>query len=206
MQTGTLNRASRCMSRKVKGQAMTEFLMMGFVALIILFVAIQVAAIGREYMALGELNYQVARWATNSENNSITGSNSPQCTDVATLITGGSPLPFKNPPVTAPLATGYMGKIGWGSGHTVCGAPPPGGIGVAMACTAAPTPPNSPTGPPYNAAQCAVLRTAGTGVQITLTMDTSSILFLNLGGAGNPNFLGVPFPATLSVTHTMLTQ
>ena len=48
---------------------MTEFMFMSFVALIILFVAVQMAAIGREYMALGQLSYQVARWATNPENN-----------------------------------------------------------------------------------------------------------------------------------------
>jgi hypothetical protein len=202
MKTGTMNRESWSMSRFAKGQAMAEFLMMGFVALIILFVAIQMAAIGREYMALGQLDYQVARWATNPGNNTLKKANgqpqdSPQCGDVATLITGGSPPPYFNPPATAPLATGYMGKIGWGAGHTVCGAPPTGGIGVAMACLAAGG--NTVT-------SCAAQRPAGTAVQITLTMDTNSILFLNLGGSTNPNFLGIPFPKTLSVEHTMLTQ
>ncbi len=51
---------------------MTEFVFMAFVAFIILFVAIQMAALGREYMALGQLNYQVTRWATDPGNNSIT--------------------------------------------------------------------------------------------------------------------------------------
>jgi hypothetical protein len=45
--------------RTSKGQAMTEFIFMSFVAFVILFVAIQLAALGREYMALGQLNYQV---------------------------------------------------------------------------------------------------------------------------------------------------
>ena len=67
MKTGTINRAS-------KGQAMTEFVFMAFVALIVLFVAIQMAALGREYMALGQLNYQVTRWATGPGNNNIVGS------------------------------------------------------------------------------------------------------------------------------------
>ena len=50
---------------------MTEFMFMAFVAFIILFVAIQMAALGREAMALGELNYQVTRWATNPGNNNL---------------------------------------------------------------------------------------------------------------------------------------
>ena len=50
---------------------MTEFVFMAFVAFIILFVAIQMAALGREAMALGQLNYQVTRWATDPGNNSI---------------------------------------------------------------------------------------------------------------------------------------
>ena len=64
MKTGTIDRAS-------KGQAMTEFVFMAFVAFIVLFVAIQMAALGREYMALGQLNYQVTRWATDPGNNSL---------------------------------------------------------------------------------------------------------------------------------------
>ncbi len=127
MKTETINRAS-------KGQAMTEFVFMAFVAFIILFVAIQMAALGREYMALGQLNYQVTRWATNPGNNSIAGSNSPQCADVANLISGAGVSPYSN--VTT-VASGYMGKIGYGSGNTVCGNPPAGGIGVAMTCTVA---------------------------------------------------------------------
>jgi hypothetical protein len=188
------------MSGFAKAQAMAEFLMMGFVAMIILFVAIQMAAIGREYMALGELNYQVARWATNPWNNTLKKANgqpqdSPQCPDVATLITGGNVSPYLNPPTTAPVATGYMGKVA-GNGVS-CSKQPSGGIGVAMACL---------TAGGKTVASCAGVRPAGTAVQITLTMDTSSILFLNLGGSGNPNFLGIPFPKTLSVEHTMLTQ
>jgi hypothetical protein len=46
MKIDTTTRAIR--SRSGKGQAMTEFLMMGAVAMIILFVAIQMAALGRE--------------------------------------------------------------------------------------------------------------------------------------------------------------
>ncbi len=184
MKTGTINRASR-------GQAMTEFVLMALVAFIVLFVAIQLAALGREYMALGQLNYQVTRWATDPTNNSITGSNSPQCADVANLIKGASVAPYSN--VTA-VASGYMGKIGYN--NTVCGAPPAGGIGVTMTCTV-------PGG--TGTTSCAVQRPAGTGVQVVLTMDTRKAIFLSTSTT-NPNFLGIPFPKTLSSTQMMLTQ
>jgi hypothetical protein len=196
MKTGTVNCA-------YKGQAMTEFVFMAFVAFIVLFVAIQMAALGREAMALGQLGYQAARWATNPANNGLKDSSgnavvSPQCTDVANLISGASVSPYVAVSANSPLATGYMGKIGYGSGRTVCGSPPTRGIGVAMGCLQA----NSTATTP-----CAAQRGPGVAVQITLTMDTSGILFLNLDHSGsNPNFLGIPFPKTLSSTQTMLTQ
>jgi hypothetical protein len=52
---------------------------------------------------------------------------------------------------------------------------------------------------------CATQRSAGTGVQITLTMDTRSIIFLS-SSTINPSFFGIPLPKTLSSTQTMLTQ
>jgi hypothetical protein len=195
-----IDRTSRCVKKMARAQAMAEFIMMGFVAMIILFVAIQMAAIGREYMALGELNYQVTRWATNPTNNTLLDAKgnpvaSPQCSDVATLISGGSVSPYNGPPTNAPIATGYMGKIA--SLGVSCGGAVSSGISVAMVCMT----PGAST-----VTTCAGVRPAGTAVQITLTMGTSSILFLNLGSSTNPNFLGIPFPASLSVEHTMLTQ
>jgi hypothetical protein len=170
---------------------MTEFLIMGAIAMIVLFVAIQMAALGREAMALGQLNYQVSRWATKPGNNNIAGTNSPQCTDVQNLIHGDSVSPYAAAPT---LATGYMGKLA--NGGVQCGAPPAGGIGVTMTCTKAG---GSTT------TSCATQRAAGVGVQVTLTMDTSPVIFLSTSNT-NPNFLGVPFPKTLSCTQTMLTQ
>jgi hypothetical protein len=192
MKTGTINRAS-------KGQAMTEFVFMAFVAFIILFVAIQMAALGREYMALGQLSYQVTRWATDPGNNSLkdpnTGNavNSPQCTDVAKLIAGTTDKTFPYAPLSS-VASGYMGKIGFN--NTSCGAPPTGGIGVAMNCVAAGGTTSTP---------CAAQRPAGTGVQVVLTMDTRRAIFLSTSTT-NPNFLGIPFPKTMSSTQMMLTQ
>ena len=47
MKIDTINRASRSMGRFANGQAMTEFVFMSFVAFIVLFVAIQMASLGR---------------------------------------------------------------------------------------------------------------------------------------------------------------
>jgi hypothetical protein len=120
------------MGRSVKGQAMTEFIFMSFVAFIILFVAIQMAALGREYMALGQLNYQVARWATDPGNNSLKDSsgnavNSPQCSDVANIIAGQR---FAVQGVSAGFDTWerLIQQYVW--------APSRGGIGVAGNCVA----------------------------------------------------------------------
>jgi hypothetical protein len=192
MKTGTINRVS-------KGQAMTEFVFMAFVAFIVLFVAVQMAALGREYMALGQLSYQVTRWATDPGNNSIKDAsgnavNSPQCADVAKLIAGTTDKTFPYAPLTS-VATGYMGKIGYGAGRTVCGNPPAGGIGVAMTCVA--------TG--GGTTPCAAQRPPGTGVQVILTMNTSAVIFLSTSTT-NPNFLGIPFPRTLASTQMMVTQ
>jgi hypothetical protein len=192
----TLKLAPRGIAKRCKGQAMVEFLIMGAIAMIVLFVAIQMAALGREYMALGELNYQVTRWATDLGNNSLKDSSgksvdSPQCPDVQKLIQGNDVSPYK---ALSTVATGYMGKIA--QAGVACGSvPPAGGMAVAMACIAAG---GSTTTP------CAAQRAAGTGVQITLTMDTRSVIFLST--SANPSFLGVPFPKTLSSTHVMLTQ
>jgi hypothetical protein len=87
-----------------------------------------------------------------------------------------------------------MGKIGFN--NTSCGAPPTGGIGVAMTCTVAGGTGTTP---------CAAQRPAGTGVQVILTMDTRAVLFLTTS-TSNPNFLGIPFPKTMSSTQMMLTQ
>jgi len=53
--------------------------------------------------------------------------------EVASLI-AGTTITAGYSKVNA-VATGYMGKIGYN--NTVCGAPPTGGIGVAMNCVAA---------------------------------------------------------------------
>jgi hypothetical protein len=197
MKGARLKRALRRASGMPNAQAMTEFLLMGFVALIILFVAVQMAAIGWEYSALTQLNYQVTRWATNPVNNGLKDAsanpvNSPQCSDVVNLIKSASVSPYQS----ATGATGLIGKVA--SLGVSCSSLPSAGIGVAMACTAADG---------SGGTSCATQRQPGVGVQITLTMNTCSILFLNLDkSCNNPNFLGIPFPKTLSSVQMMLTQ
>ena len=117
MNARTPNLARCRMRRTAKGQAMTEFVFMAFVAFIVLFVAIQMAALGREAMALGQLNYQVTRWATDPGNNSLKDANgnavnSPQCADVAKLIAGTTRQNIF--PMRPAGGDGYMGKIGYG--------------------------------------------------------------------------------------------
>lgn len=46
-----------------RGQAAVEFALISVVAMIVLFVAVQLALIGEDALALGQMNYQGARWA-----------------------------------------------------------------------------------------------------------------------------------------------
>jgi Flp pilus assembly protein TadG len=58
---------SLCALRRRPGQSAVEFVMMAPVAMILLAVAIQYAAIGRVDLALGQMNYQGARYAAAHE-------------------------------------------------------------------------------------------------------------------------------------------
>src|SRR6267154_1631376 len=48
---------------RARGQAAVEFALISVVAMIVLFVAVQLALIGEDALALGQMNYQGARWA-----------------------------------------------------------------------------------------------------------------------------------------------
>jgi Flp pilus assembly protein TadG len=89
------------------GQAAVEFALVLIVAMIVLFVGIQMAVIGQAALALGQMNYQGARYA--AINNSST------CGDVAAYMQSiGSPTVTKN--------------------GVQCGAT--GGVDVTMTCPA----------------------------------------------------------------------
>src|ERR1700737_3621882 len=80
------------------GQAMVEFALVLFVALIVLFVAIQMAFIGQAALALGQINYQGARFA--AVNQCATPS------DVATyMVINGSPTITKTCGSQSPALT-----------------------------------------------------------------------------------------------------
>lgn len=187
-----------------KGAAMLEFAVIAPVSVMLLFVAVQFAFIGCYLIALGQLNYQVTRWATDPANNNIAGGQaSPQCSDVTNLVSGSSVTPYT---AASGIASGYIGKVVAEKGGVACGSAPPtkGGISVAMVCTPAPVGTN-PAAASYSSSNCTGQRAAGTGVQITLTMDTSSLIFLSTSKT-SPSFFGIPLPQTLSTTQVMLTQ
>jgi hypothetical protein len=58
------NRPERHGRANARGQAMVEFALVAGIAMIILFVAVQMAMIGQVALALGQMNYQGARYAS----------------------------------------------------------------------------------------------------------------------------------------------
>jgi len=149
------------------------------VAMVILFVALQFAVIARDAMVLAQLNYQIARWATDGPNNNgNTVTASPQCADVANYLK------------TTSYGSGQLGPI-INKGVSCASGVPSNGINVAMTCSPA---------------ACAGLRPAGTQVNITMTMATKQILFLVNPASSSVSFLGIPFPTSLTSSHSAYTQ
>ena len=196
MKAGTISQQSWHLGKATKGQAMTEFVFVAFVAMIILFVAIQMAALGRESMALGQLGYQAARWATNPKNNDgnvVTVS--PQCTDVAKLINAPASVSAQYRTFPPPRR----------SRQDISGKSATGTLSAAVRRLAELALRWLARMPRRRFARGCVRQ--ATAVQVKLTMDTRNMLFLNLDRSGNnPNFLGIPFPKTISSVQTMLTQ
>jgi Flp pilus assembly protein TadG len=143
------------------GQAAVEFALVLIVALIVLFVSIQMAVIGQAALALGQMNYQGARYAAVN--------NGAACSDVASYMQSvGSPTITKN--------------------GVACGSPGGPGVQVQMTC------------PSAGGGTCPAQRNFGDAVQISLSFDATSLLFLS------QNFLGVPFPTTLTSTETAMSE
>ena len=99
------------------GQAMMEFAGLLPVAMVILFVAIQFAVLGRDSLALGQANYQAARWAT-SQNSAA------QCSDITTYISSVAPANIQ----------AVISKYG-----ISCDGSTPNGVSVALACPSNPS-------------------------------------------------------------------
>jgi len=175
---------------------MVEFAVASIVAMIILFIGIQFAALARYAIELNHLTYQVARWTTDSYNNNLKDSSnnplaSPQCADVKNLITGSSVAPYQS--MTNP-APGWVGKMAVNAG---CGTASNGGIAINLTCTA----PGS-----GGTVSCSGQRPAGTQVQIAMSVDTKYVLFLSNPLSASYSFLGIPFPQTLNSSVSAFTQ
>src|SRR5690348_569836 len=158
------------------GQAMVEFALVLFVALIVLFVAIQMAFIGQAALALGQMNYQAARYAAV---NPTFG-----CTDVATYMAStGSPTVVRNGVTCASSCPSSGPSVSSGQGVKVC-----------MSCaTSSGTSENCNT------------RSFGDTVQLQLAFDATSVIFLS-GNKTSPNFFGIPFPTALTSTETAMSE
>jgi hypothetical protein len=151
MQKGIVNLARRLERTQSKGQTMAEFAFVASVAMVLLFFAIQMAALGRESIALGDLNYQVTRWATSP------GNEDKQCqSDVETYAPS--------------VASGFLGKVIGASGISCSGTSDkatPNGVTLTMACVQ-----------PGGGTSCAS-RPVGTVVNIQIQMGTKNVLFLS---------------------------
>ncbi len=163
------------------GQAAVEFALISVVAMIVLFVAVQLALIGEDALALGQMNYQGARWAavnTCAQNSEIMQyilfSGSPSVTE-----SGGS--------CGAYLTMTIIDSNQVSPGVSVTGS----------TCSSAPTP---TTG-------CATPRAFGTQVTIQLTFKLDKAIFLlGTGGSISQPWLGISFPSQLQSTETAMAE
>src|ERR1700756_2645103 len=148
----------------LSGQAMVEFALVLFVAMIVLFVAIQMAFLGQTALALGQLNYQAARYAAVNPTYS--------CSQVASYMTSNGAPSVVSAGVT------QMGSCGAANGCTLPTTNSVGtGVRLCMACTSASS---------GSAEDCSA-RTFGDSVQVSLAFDATSRIFLSKNMT-NPNF------------------
>jgi len=137
---------------KGRGQAAVEFALVATVAMIVLFVAVQLALIGEDALALGQMNYQGARWA--AVNTCATYS------QVANYMTSTG-----SPSVTTPSSCGTKLTINitdsLGSSGPITGSTCSGATVTATLCGA---------GVPQ--------RTFGSSVMVQVQFNASSALFL----------------------------
>jgi hypothetical protein len=161
---------------------MVEFALVLFVALIVLFVAIQMAFIGQAALALGQLNYQAARYAAV---NPTFG-----CSELATYMSSnGSPTVVRK-------GVNQVSGCGLAGGCTLPTSNSVGtGVRLCMVCTSATT----------SATENCNARNFGDSVQVGLAFDATSSIFLSSNTA-NPNFLGIPFPTMLTSKETAMSE
>jgi len=163
-----------CSSR---AQAMVEFALVLIVAMTVLFVSIQMALIGQAALALGQMNYQAARYAAA---NLTLG-----CTGVASyMASNGSPTVARKG-VSCP-----SGDSGCPSGGPTVSSGQ--GVHACMVCSTA------------KSSDC-TQRVFGDSVQLQVAFDATSVIFLS-SNKTSPNFFGIPFSAVLKSTETALSE
>jgi len=157
------------------GQAMVEFAL-------VLFVAIQMAFIGQTALALGQLNYQVARYAAVNPTFS--------CSQVVTYMTSNGA------PSVVSAGVNQVSGCGSAGGCTLPTTNAVGtGVRVCMVCTNAST----------SATEDCTARSFGDSVQVSLAFDATSRIFLSKNTT-NPNFFGIPFPTMLTSKETAMSE
>lgn len=171
------------LTEKFGGQAAVEFALVLSVAMIVLFVAIQLALIGEAALSLGQMNYQGARFAA-----------------VETCATGDEVASYMyyigSPTVTTPSSCGSALTIKIAdstNNYTLTTY-----SGATSACGAS-SQPSYTTGCATTAA-----RTFGTQVTVNVTFDVTKGNILFLG----QSFFGVSFQSlqTLSSTETAMAE
>jgi len=169
--------AGALFSRPGRGQAAVEFALVLTVAMIVLFVAVQLAIIGEAALSLGQMNYQGARWA--AVNVCATDS------EVATYMTVvGSPT------ITTPSSCGNALAIS--ITETNSNNATSTNSASSTSCTATPTPASSCT---------PTLRNFGTSVTVNITYTIPSSQLV-LGSS----FLGINFPTKLTSSETAMAE
>jgi hypothetical protein len=178
---GSRNRRHWC-RLILPGQAMVEFALVLFVAMIVLFVAIQMAFIGQAALALGQLNYQAARYAAV---NPTFG-----CSQLATYMSSnGSPTIVRK-------GVNQVSGCGGAGGCTMPTTNSVGtGVRVCMVCTSLSA----------GTTEDCTARSFGDSVQVGLAYDATASIFLS-SNTSNPNFFGIPFPTMLTSQETAMSE
>jgi hypothetical protein len=163
---------------------MVEFALVLTLALIVLFVSVQLALIGECALALGQMNYQGARYAAVHPCAALT--------DVASyMVSIGSPSITKNcgGNLTVAMVLTHYASDGITTTTTSYSAVTPTcGTPACSDCTTA---------------GCTLNRNFGDKIKVDLTYNVSDNLFLPNTGGG---FFGITFPTTLKHSETAIVE
>lgn len=176
-------RRDRKARRQCSGQAAVEFALVLTVAMIVLFVSIQLALIGEAALALGQMNYQGARYA--AVNTCATGS------EVATYM-----LYVGSPTVTTPSSCGSALTIQIADSTNNQALSTASGSSGACSMSTAPMPTQCTGTNPQ--------RTFGSPVTVSVSFNVVQGNLLFLG----QSFMGVSFQSltTLKSTETAMAE